>query len=475
MSKPCIAELLIASGHTDFNWPLVQQAIQTLYGDVGANLDERDWSAIMAANNPMAVAEQALKDQWQDAAYLLRNADHLISQGYSPVAVEFTYRQMAERLDFTYEASWSAGTQYEWLGALSDEELAARAAAEAAAAEVPRISLEFTDTTANLDVSHAGTLSFSVAGASEAVNGGDVALTPGASLKEGFVTVTRDSGAATTTDEYVVVGTNTAMNTNFNTASTVVDRLIIMGSGNDTIRSGGGNDTIYGGGGDDELWGNAGNDVIRAGTGADTIQPGRGNDTVFGDAGADTIFGGSEGNDRLTGGAEPDTFWLPNDGTWVDTITDFVWDFDNISVTAFGMEGLEPLSAIGTQTATTSAGAVDSIEIADNDVHYVSMDGQAGALTTGSTATLTSADLTASTLTNLAAYLDERFTNVVATGASGDVDAIMVVNWTAPSSTTSYVYEFTENAASVNISASELALLGIVERSNVILMIGDIT
>ena len=129
MSRPSIAELLIASGHTDFNWPLVRQAIQTLYGDVGANLDERDWSAIMAANNPMAVAEQALKDQWQDAAYLLRNADHLISQGYSPVAVEFTYRQMAERLDFTYDASWSAGTQYEWLGALSDEELAARSAA----------------------------------------------------------------------------------------------------------------------------------------------------------------------------------------------------------------------------------------------------------------------------------------------------------------------------------------------------------
>ena len=75
MTKPSIAELLIASGHTDFNWPLVRQAIQTLYGDVGANLDERDWSAIMAANNPMAVAEQALKDQWQDAAYLLRNAD----------------------------------------------------------------------------------------------------------------------------------------------------------------------------------------------------------------------------------------------------------------------------------------------------------------------------------------------------------------------------------------------------------------
>jgi hypothetical protein len=70
--------------------------------------------------------------------------------------------------------------------------------------------------------------------------------------------------------------------------------------------------------------------------------------------------------------------------------------------------------------------------------------------------------------------LDERFTNAVATGASGAVDAIFVINWTAPSSTTSHVYEFTENAASVNISASELALLGIIERSSAILTIGDV-
>jgi len=54
------------------------------------------------------------------------------------------------------------------------------------------------------------------------------------------------------------------------------------------------------------------------------------------------------------------------------------------------------------------------------------------------------------------------------------VDAIIVVNWTAPSSTVSYVYEFTENAASVNISASELALLGVIERSSAILTIGDV-
>jgi len=289
MSKPSIAELLIASGHTDFNSPLLQQAIQTLYGDVGANLDERDWSAIMATNNPMAVAEQALKDQWQDAAYLLRNADHLIGQSYSPVSVEFTYRQMADRLDFAYDASWSAGTQYAWLGALSGEELAARAAAEAAAAEVPRIAFEFTDTAANLDVSHAGTLSFSVAGASQTVSAGDVALTPGATLREGFVTLTPDSGEATTTDEYVVVGTNTAMSRRFGTELPVVDRLIILGSASDSISAGDSNDTVYGGDGADIIVGNSGNDLIRAGTGADQIAGSEGNDTINGGSGNDFI------------------------------------------------------------------------------------------------------------------------------------------------------------------------------------------
>lgn len=103
MDKPSIADLLLASGHSEFRLPLILQASQALYGDIGANLDERDWAAIMATANPLAAAHEALKEQWQDADYLLRNADHLIRQGYSPVAVEFTYRQMADRLDFTYD------------------------------------------------------------------------------------------------------------------------------------------------------------------------------------------------------------------------------------------------------------------------------------------------------------------------------------------------------------------------------------
>ena len=470
MTKPSIAELLMASGHTEFPISLVLEASRTLYGDVGANLDGRDWAAIMAASNPMASAQQALKDQWQDADYLLRNADHLIGQGYSPIAVEFTYRQMADRLDFTYDASWSAGTQYAWLGALSDQELAARVAAEAAAAEVPRIAFEFTDTTANLDVSHAGTLSFSVAGASQSVNAGDVPLTPGATLREGFATVTRASGETGTTNEYVVVGTTAADTVDFRLAA-IANRLIILGDDNDTVWSGSGNDTIYGGDGADDIAGNTGNDLIRGGAGTDFIDSGRGDDIVFGDGGDDVIEGGSEGHDRLTGGLGEDTFVIFSGGAWVDTITDFVSGTDRLHI-AGGQ--LSPLSAILERTPITSAGAMNSIEIADNAVHYVSVNGQAESLTTGGSAVLALNDLTAPVLTKLAAYLDERFTNAVGTGASGAVDAVFVINWTGSSDRVSYLYEFIENAASVNVSASELALLAVVERTNALLTSGDL-
>lgn len=466
MSKPSIAELLIASGHTEFGLPLVLEASAALYGDVGANLDGRDWAAIMAAGDPMAAAQQALKDQWQDPDYLLRNADHLIGQGYSPIAVEFTYRQMAERLDFTYDPSWSAGTQYAWLGALTDQEVAARIAA----AEVPQLAFEFTDTAVNLDVSHAGTLSFSVAGASQSVAAGDVPLTPDTTVREGFVTLTRASGETGTTHEYVVIGTNAAIDIDFRDATQIANRLIIFGNGNDRIFAGSGNDTIYGGDGADSLVGNAGNDLIRGGAGADNINAGQGDDIVFGDEGDDAILGGTGGADRLTGGLGEDRFGIVNDGTWVDTITDFISGTDVIVITGADM----PLSAIGTQTVTTSAGAMNSIEIADNDVHYVSVNGQAGSLTTSGSAVLTLNDLTAPVLANLAAYLDERFANAVDIGASGAVDAVFVINWTGSSDQVSYLYEFIENAGSANVSASELALLVVVERTNALLTFGDV-
>lgn len=47
MAKPSIAELLNASGYTTYTAELVQRAMFTLYGNVGANQDGRNWAAIL--------------------------------------------------------------------------------------------------------------------------------------------------------------------------------------------------------------------------------------------------------------------------------------------------------------------------------------------------------------------------------------------------------------------------------------------
>jgi hypothetical protein len=86
--------------------------VNALYGNVVANLDERDWSAIMASSNPPAVAEVALIQQWQNKSYLLRNTQHLVSIGYTELAPEFTDRQMGERLAYAYSNVWSQGTRF---------------------------------------------------------------------------------------------------------------------------------------------------------------------------------------------------------------------------------------------------------------------------------------------------------------------------------------------------------------------------
>lgn len=94
---------------------------------------------------------------------------------------------------------------------------------------------------------------------------------------------------------------------------------VIGGSGNDeilgnaaqnTIEGGAGNDVLSGGAGNDSIFGNAGNDTIYGGTGDDDIRGGTGNDVIYGNSGSDTM-GGDEGNDTY----------------YVDSLTDFVFEF----------------------------------------------------------------------------------------------------------------------------------------------------
>ncbi|MCS6954620.1 MAG: hypothetical protein NZM33_17420, partial [Bryobacteraceae bacterium] len=254
--------------------------------------------------------------------------------------------------------------------------------------------------------------------------------------------------ASTSTANMTVDGSNTGSNN------------ITTGTGNDTIKGGTAADTIVGGNGDDVIYGGAGADSLTGGLGADLIYGEIGNDTITGGAGNDTLWGG-DGADVFVFG---DNNAVLGGNNGVDRIMDFVSGTDDIDVT----NGL--LTAVVAETVVTAAGGANSITLADNDVYYISMNGAAANLTTGGTATLSASDLTAATLSALAAYLDERF---VTSGNNGD-DAIFVINWTAGGSTKSYIYEFTEANGNNTIEAAELVLVGIVERGTTVLTTGDI-
>lgn len=252
-------------------------------------------------------------------------------------------------------------------------------------------------------------------------------------------------------------------------ASSSTTNMTFTGSagGVNTFTGGTGNDTMTGGGAADSLTGGNGADSLDGGLGDDTLAGGLGADVLLGGLGADSLVGGA-GNDTVTGGANADRFVLEAGGG-VDRITDFTRSQnDVISVTTL----VTLNGAFGGQAPVTAAGAANSFVLAAADeVAFFSFNGAAGNFTTGGVATLTTADLTATTLTALAAYLDER----IDTGNVNGDDALLVVNWTAGGSTQSYLYRYVEgNANAASLAATELALVGIVDRGTSVLTTGDI-
>lgn len=233
-------------------------------------------------------------------------------------------------------------------------------------------------------------------------------------------------------------------------------------TGANTLTGGTGADTITGGTLADTLTGGNGNDTIDGGAGNDALNGGLGNDTITGGIGNDTITGGV-GNDNLTGGVGADTFvFSATNGT--DTIMDFVSGTDDLDVQTGGL-----LGGLTEQGPITAAGGLNSVTFTDQDAYYVSANGAAANLTTGGTATLTTSDLTADTLTNVAAYLDELFV----TSSVNTDEVVMALNWTAGGSTKTYVYEHVEANTNATIEAAELSLVGIVERGDTVLTTGD--
>lgn len=95
------------------NQAILRRVTNALYGDVGANMDARNWDVIMASSNPLEAAEKALKAMYSDKAYLAANTQYVMNQGYLPEQADYTYQQMATRVGSTYTPTWVEGTKFE--------------------------------------------------------------------------------------------------------------------------------------------------------------------------------------------------------------------------------------------------------------------------------------------------------------------------------------------------------------------------
>lgn len=118
MAKPSLRELVESTGTKIDSWfydqsnpqyeqnqQLISSASNALYGDVGANLDSRNWGDIMSSGNALQSAQTALTDMYSDPVYREANIPNLVAQGYDPAQGYYTYGQMVDRVGANYTPS----------------------------------------------------------------------------------------------------------------------------------------------------------------------------------------------------------------------------------------------------------------------------------------------------------------------------------------------------------------------------------
>lgn len=197
-------------------------------------------------------------------------------------------------------------------------------------------------------------------------------------------------------------------------------------------------------------------------TKANTITGTNQNDVITGGTGVDIV------KNQANAATDSDTVDFVSDSsadifeittlTGKTTITNFDAQTKAAGSTAGTAEDLVNVSndsVDGGEIVVTAAGAQAALT---TDRTYVIEQaiGTAGALTTGSNTTLTTADFTATTLTNVAAYLSERYTGDNDTVA--DENALFVVN----NGTNTYIYAYADSTtANTTIDAAELTLIGV--------------
>lgn len=205
--------------------------------------------------------------------------------------------------------------------------------------------------------------------------------------------------------------------------------------------------------------------------------------SIKGSATAVNTLKGGVGADVIVGGTGVDTVTVANTGAdTVDFVSDAsadIYELDSLSgrstftnfdaATTSTTEDLVNVthnSIDGGEVSITSAAAQGAI-VTDRTYVISQTVGTAAALTTGGTATLAAADYTATTLTNVATYLSERFTGDNDTLA--DEFAVIFLN----NGTTTYAYTYSDSTtANTTIDAGELALVGVFTGS--ILNAGDV-
>jgi len=114
-SAPSLRDLVESTGTTiddwfyntanpqyDQNQKLLADASSALYGNVGANLDTRNWDEILASDNTIQAANDALAAMYSDPTYREKNTANLAQQGYSPAQAYYTYNQMNDRVGANY-------------------------------------------------------------------------------------------------------------------------------------------------------------------------------------------------------------------------------------------------------------------------------------------------------------------------------------------------------------------------------------
>ncbi|CAB4136680.1 hypothetical protein UFOVP312_43 [uncultured Caudovirales phage] len=115
MSKPSLRDLVESTGAKIDDWfynyenpqyaanqKLLSDASSALYGNVGANMDTRDWNSILTSDNTIQAANDALAAMYSDPAYREANTANLVAQKYDPAQAFYTYNQMNDRVGATY-------------------------------------------------------------------------------------------------------------------------------------------------------------------------------------------------------------------------------------------------------------------------------------------------------------------------------------------------------------------------------------